>query len=294
MAASVLLKHQTKGLDAPIVHLRLLCHHSYNRDSKHGLTSTWAGGKLHNARFSIARSDDPERSRLLIDLHTHTYPRSDDSFMTPDELVEAAKGAGLDGVCITEHDHFWDPFDIVELSKRHNFLVLPGCEINTDGGHLLVYGLNQYVFGMHKPDTLWSHVERAGGVIVAAHPYRRRYLRERGHVPDYSSSMVEKARTDRFFSYCDSIEAFNGRADEGENAFSVELAQRLGLGMVGASDSHRVTQLGGVATEFSSEITCLDHLIVELRAGRCRPVLLDTAANIMTAPSTIGAARQVD
>ena len=258
------------------------------------MTSSWASGKLRNAWCPTARRDDPERPRLLIDLHTHTYPRSDDSFMTPDELVEAAKGAGLDGVCVTEHDHFWDPLDIVELCKRHNFLVLPGCEINTDGGHLLVYGLNQYVFGMHKPETLRRHVDQAGGVIIAAHPYRRRYLRERGDVPDYTSSMVEKARSDRFFSYCDSIEAFNGRGGQGANAFSADLARCLGLGMVGASDSHRVTQLGSVATEFSSEITCLDDLIVELRAGRCQPVLLDAGVKNVTAPSTSGAAGQVE
>ena len=245
-------------------------------------------------KSSGVRSKDPERPRLLIDLHTHTYPRSDDSFMSPDELVDAAKERGLDGVCITEHDHFWDPFDIVELSQRHNFLVLPGCEINTDGGHLLVYGLNQYVFGMHKTDTLRSYVDQAGGVIIAAHPYRRRYLRENRHVPDYQSSMVEKACSDPFFSYCDSLEAFNGRARQGENDFSVDLAQRLGLGMVGASDSHRVTHLGSVATEFSSEITCLDDLIKELRAGRCQPVLLDAGAIKGTVPSTIGAVGQVE
>ncbi|HIN06137.1 MAG TPA: PHP domain-containing protein, partial [Dehalococcoidia bacterium] len=41
--------------------------------------------------------------QLLIDLHLHTYPKSDDSFMTPDDLIEAAKSQGLDGICLTEH-----------------------------------------------------------------------------------------------------------------------------------------------------------------------------------------------
>src|SRR3989304_2201581 len=46
---------------------------------------------------------------MLIDLHTHTRPLSHDSLLTPDDLIEAAKAAGLDAVCLTEHDFTWDP-----------------------------------------------------------------------------------------------------------------------------------------------------------------------------------------
>ena len=37
---------------------------------------------------------------MLIDLHTHTKPRSWDSFITPDEMVDLAKQSGLDAVAI--------------------------------------------------------------------------------------------------------------------------------------------------------------------------------------------------
>ena len=76
---------------------------------------------------------------MVIDLHSHTYPKSDDSFMAPDELVEAAKSAGLDGICLTEHDAFWSAEEIESLSRSHDFLVLPGSEINTDSGHVLAF-----------------------------------------------------------------------------------------------------------------------------------------------------------
>ena len=35
---------------------------------------------------------------MLIDLHAHTWPRSHDSVLNPDDLIVRAKQAGLDGV----------------------------------------------------------------------------------------------------------------------------------------------------------------------------------------------------
>lgn len=212
---------------------------------------------------------------MNIDLHAHTFPSSDDCAMSPDELVEAAKGAGLDGVCVTEHDRFWDPADIRALSKRHGFLVLPGCEVNTDGGHVLAFGLDRYVFGIHRVESLRRLVDLAQGVMVAAHPHRRRFLHERGASPDGPGPMVDRACADPFFAYCDALEVINGKAAEGENAFSLELARRLGKPMTGGSDSHRQSQMGAVATMFHDRITCLDDLIREIKTGRCEAVALE-------------------
>ena len=78
---------------------------------------------------------------MIIDIHTHTFPTSDDSLLTPEELITEAKRIGLDGICLTDHDRFWEPEQIDELSRKHNYLVLPGCEVTTEDGHLLIYGL---------------------------------------------------------------------------------------------------------------------------------------------------------
>ena len=112
---------------------------------------------------------------MLIDIHTHTYPTSDDSTLTPEKLISESKKIGLDGICITDHDGFWDPSDIKKLSIKHDFLILPGCEVTTEEGHLLVYGLEEYIFGMHKSKFVKELVNEVGGAIVVAHPYRRVY-----------------------------------------------------------------------------------------------------------------------
>ena len=81
---------------------------------------------------------------MLIDLHTHTSPLSWDSFLEPDELVERSKQSGLDAIVLSEHDASWDAEEVKALSKRHNFIVLAGMEINTEEGHILVYGCLLY------------------------------------------------------------------------------------------------------------------------------------------------------
>ena len=197
---------------------------------------------------------------------------SDDSFMGVDELIERAKTLGLDGVCLTEHDAFWSQDEVRALSKRHDFLVLPGSEINTDTGHALVFGLERYEFGMHKPEFLGDCVKRHGGIIVAAHPYRRRFLEEPATRPGARDEMLERASADEFFQMCQGIESLNGRGSEAQNRFSLDLGTRVGVGMTAGSDAHRVEQLGTAATEFSAEIQGLDDLIRSLREGQYRPV----------------------
>jgi len=219
---------------------------------------------------------------LLIDLHTHSYPSSDDSFMSVDELIEGSKSRGLDGICLTDHDNFWTDEQVRELSSKHDFLVIPGCEINTEAGHVLVFGLTQYEFGMHKPEFLQASVDQAEGVMIAAHPYRRRFLEEPAVRPGIREEMLERASGDEFFRMCQGIEALNGRGLAVQNQFSLDLGGRLSINMTAGSDAHKVEQIGTVATEFQRPVSCLEDLIRELREGRYRPVDL----RLKAAPDT--------
>lgn len=230
---------------------------------------------------------------LLIDLHTHTYPKSDDSFLSVDELIEGSKAAGLDGICLTEHDAFWSDEQVHELSRRHNFLVLPGSEINTDAGHVLTYGLRRYEFGMHKPEFLRAAADRAGGILVAAHPYRRRFLEGPGREPEARAEMLRRAAADPFFSLCEGVEALNGRGSPVQNLYSVDLSACLELPSVGGSDAHRTGQIGTAATEFHGRVECLDDLLRLLRSGEYHPVDLRSAPQQASPRAATGASAKV-
>ncbi len=209
---------------------------------------------------------------MLIDLHTHTRPLSDDSILSPDDLIEAAKAAGLDGVCLTEHDFAWDLDKLHKLARRHDFLILPGIEVNTEDGHFLAFGLERYVYGLHRVAELARAVQAAGGAFVAAHPYRRQ-LPFGASDGDWAIAL-ERAAANPAYRHIAAVEARNGRGDDRENRFSQELCARLRLPAVAASDAHHPLDVGRCATEFERRIARLEHLIAELRAGRFRPALL--------------------
>ena len=208
----------------------------------------------------------------MIDLHTHSYPHSDDSFMSVNELIDGSKSLGLDGICLTDHDIFWTYDEVRQLSAKHDFLVFQGCEINTESGHALVFGLDKYEFGMHRAEFLQASVKKAGGVMIAAHPYRRRFIEEPAGRPGVRNEMLEKASQDIFFQMCQGIEVLNGRGLTIQNEFSQELGGILRTNMTAGSDAHKVEQIGTVATEFQRPVSCLQDLIQELRGGNYQPI----------------------
>lgn len=211
---------------------------------------------------------------MIIDIHTHTFPTSDDSLLTPEELIKEAKRIGLDGICLTDHDGFWKPEDVEALSKEHDYLVIPGCEVTTEDGHLLVYGLTHYIFGMHSAKFVRDLVDEAGGAIVVAHPYRRAYRKPRNDDPETYSEMLDRACRNQVFSLVDGVEVFNGRGSKEENAFARDIADRYGMHGTGASDAHKLEDVGTFATEFERPISNLQEFIEEILAGRFRPVVL--------------------
>jgi predicted metal-dependent phosphoesterase TrpH len=208
---------------------------------------------------------------MLIDLHTHTRPLSWDSFLTPDELIERSKAAGLDGICLSEHDYFWKPEDVAELAKRHSYLVLPAIEINTDDGHILAYGLEKYVYGMHRSHELAHYVEQADGALVAAHPYRRQMPWYIENEIDYEEALARGARNPAY-RYCAALEVINGRGSAKENEYSRRLAEQMRMAGTAGSDAHARHDIGKCATFFERDVRDLEGLIEELKAGRFRAV----------------------
>lgn len=204
---------------------------------------------------------------MLIDLHTHTRPLSWDSYLSPDDLVERSKQAGLDGICLSEHDYLWDPEEVAKLARRHDYLVLPAIEINTDDGHMLVYGINKYVYGMHRSHELAHHVDDAHGAMVAAHPYRRQMPWYMDSERDYQEALA-RASQNPAYKYCVALEKFNGRGTIKENKFSADLCAYMEMPGTAGTDSHSRSDIGRCATNFERDIHNIEDLIEELKAGR--------------------------
>ncbi len=216
---------------------------------------------------------------MLIDLHTHTDPLSWDSQLNADELVERSKAAGLDGIMLSEHDWAWNPDDVRALAARHNFVVLHGIEVNTDGGHVLIVGPARYTYAMRRPAELARMVREADGAMWGAHPYRRHYPQDRDDEAACAAA-VERAAANEALQLVSAVEVVNGRSTPRENLLSHRIAERLALPGTAGTDSHRIEDIGTAATYFDRAITSAAELAEEIRAGRCWPVDLTRGALI--------------
>ncbi|MGZ4800766.1 MAG: PHP domain-containing protein [Acidimicrobiia bacterium] len=110
---------------------------------------------------------------MLIDLHAHTAPRSNCSRTTLEELVETARARGLDALCITEHDVRWPGTELEDASRMLDFPLIPGVELTTDVGHVLVFGpLARPLWLGYTLEQLVEEVEHGPTALVLPHPLR--------------------------------------------------------------------------------------------------------------------------
>src|SRR5690606_22902710 len=81
-----------------------------------------------------------------LDLHVHSSDGSDDAGGTVEgylKWVQAKRGQGyrIDGFVVTEHRRYDPAVDYTELAARYDAVVLRGVEVETDVGHVLVFGV---------------------------------------------------------------------------------------------------------------------------------------------------------
>ncbi len=205
---------------------------------------------------------------FVIDLHTHSFPASSCSSASVDELIEEAKRIGLNGICLTDHNHVWSCEQVEDLRQKHDFTILRGNEITTNQGDMLVFGLDKDIRGIITIEELREEVARAGGFMIAAHPFR-------GFLTFSTVQLgltVETAAQRPLFQQVNAVEALNGKVTEKENGFASSVARALGLPATGGSDAHLAAEVGAYATRFSVEIRTEAELIEALKSGEYAPV----------------------
>jgi predicted metal-dependent phosphoesterase TrpH len=200
---------------------------------------------------------------LIIDLHVHTSAGSPCSSAAVDDLIEEAKRIGLDGICLTDHNHVWELGALEDLRQKHGFLILGGNEITTDQGDILVFGLGKEIKGIIKLEELRAEVLAVGGYMIVAHPFRGFLVFNTGQL----GLTPEKAMERALFRNVDAIEVLNGKVTESENDFAAEVAQGLGAPGTGGSDAHTVQEVGIYATRFSGIIRNEVDLVEALKGG---------------------------
>ena len=200
---------------------------------------------------------------MILDLHNHSI-KSDDGRAKVENYCQwiRKRGLPLDGFVLTEHRQFDAESDYRELEDRSGLLILKASEVETDYGHVLVYGVNPdmlaaFDFGrVDLPlERVLREVSRCGGVAVPCHPGRPRvgmcaHVDQRGEVEGVEI-----------------VETLNGGSRGRENQVAASLAERLGYRGIGGSDAHIVSHIGRCATRFERDIVSIEDLVAALREG---------------------------
>ncbi len=200
----------------------------------------------------------------LIDLHIHTYPASSCASSSIDEQIEEAKKAGLDAICITDHNYIWDRQSIMKLIDKHGFLIFRGTEITTDQGDILVFGLNKLPAkkGLISVRELRDVVKEENAFMIAAHPFRGFLISDLQSI----GLTPEKASKRELFRLVDAVEVLNGRVNASENIFTNKVSDICNLPGTGGSDAHETAEIGIYATYFQDRIETEEELIEALKS----------------------------
>lgn len=171
---------------------------------------------------------------MIADLHIHSM-FSNDGRSTMEEIVESALTRGLGCIAVTDHNNF-EAYDLLKGNK--NLIVIPGEEVSSKDGHILAYNIDREIErGMSVSDTV-DAIHDAGGIAVAAHPYRWwSGLGERNVIPEF-----------------DAIEAYNSRSKKRDNIKAFNLAMSMGKPITGGSDSHSPLSIGKAYTRFKDDV----------------------------------------
>jgi hypothetical protein len=208
---------------------------------------------------------------MLIDMHNHTRISSFDGRMSPEELIESARDRGLDGVCVTEHFTIEGAEVAREVGDKLKFPVFRGVEARTDLGDMLVFGYYRDVPKGIPFQELVHTVHEWGGVIFAAHPFRREGFTLETRLRELGLNLDKPRQCVEIIEHLDGIEVANGRSSPETNGKAGSLAHRMGLPGIGGSDSHDPEDVGRAITRFPRRIRSEMELVMALRDGSSKP-----------------------
>lgn len=188
---------------------------------------------------------------IKADLHVHTT-YSNDSLITPKDLVYYSKRRGLNAVAVTDHNSLNGAY---KIAKETDFLIIPGMEVSSADGHIVALNVHELIpRGLSAVDTV-ELIHKAGGVAIACHPY----------------VYFKGCLRDNVCAAFDAIEVINARAFPFKNSVkkAEEAAERLNLSRVAGTDAHYGPQIGYGYTEIEASEPTVEAISKAIVDGHC-------------------------
>ncbi len=187
---------------------------------------------------------------LYGDFHIHTV-YSADSIIQPKTLVDMLVAHSYVKVAaVTDHDSIRGCKATVELASAYtDILIIPGVEISTPKGDMLVLGTEELPPKPWAPESVVDFAKSIDAVSIVAHPFR-----------EYG--MGDFARNVK----ADAIEVLNGGSSSAANGQAKELAKSMSLPGTGGSDAHQVSELFTMCTKIDASLN-VDAVLKAVKKG---------------------------
>jgi predicted metal-dependent phosphoesterase TrpH len=173
---------------------------------------------------------------LKLDLHIHSF-YSNDSYIKPSNLFDTLKKKDLDGFSITDHDIFRKSSFFKKRAKSHNLIYVPGIEVQTDFGDVLLLFLKEQID--LKNNNFFAIAEKAkdqNALVILAHPFD--FLRR-------TSFNISKLTIEEIEKFVDGIEVMNSRIIMKHSVIKARnFGEKNNLIMTGGSDAHTISEVG--------------------------------------------------
>jgi len=152
---------------------------------------------------------------------------------------------------VTDHDSVRGCRAAVELASAYpDVLIVPGVEISTPVGDMLVLGTYELPPKPWTPEAVADFARSIDGVSIVAHPFR-------------TYGVGERAKNYKI----DAIEVLNGGSTKEANAQAKEFAKTLGLPGTAGTDAHQVSELFSVYTQVEAPMN-VDSVLAAIKKGK--------------------------
>lgn len=198
---------------------------------------------------------------MILDLHAHSI-KSDDGRAKVQNYCQWIKtrDIAIDGFVLTEHRQFDNESDYGPLAAEHGITILKGAEVETEYGHVLVFGVTpalQAAFdfsNIHLPlAQVLEACEAHDAVAVPCHPGRKR-VGMAAHLEEFGIPAGVRI-----------VEVYNGGSRGDEDQVAQDLAATQNYLGIGGSDAHIVSHIGRCATRFPAPVRSERELVEALR-----------------------------
>lgn len=191
---------------------------------------------------------------IQADLHIHTK-YSLDSSINPKSLVDQLYShQSIKVMAITDHNTVEGYHKVRELASAYSdVLVIPGIEIGTPLGDLIILGTDEAPPKPWNVNEMISFAKEKDGVTIVPHPYR-----------EYGLGSSAKLYA------VDAIETLNGSTSLHANKLAANLAKEMGLPSVAGSDAHNVNELWTVRNEIQASLD-VDEILKAIKKGLVKP-----------------------